>query len=100
MYRIATDELQNRLRRIEHDRRSFLAPRFASEFDLPDGSRKRMWWQPDIVELTSGDSGQPTCGPFLISSFNPIDSGLKFPTGASPGSGSITRASILCWPQT
>ena len=53
MYRIATDELQNRLRRIERDRRGFLAPRFASEFDLPDGSRKRMWWQPDIVELTS-----------------------------------------------
>ncbi len=53
MYRIATDELQNRLRRIERDRRSFLAPRFASEFDLPDDSRKRMWWQPDIVELTS-----------------------------------------------
>ena len=53
MYRIATDELQNRLRRIERDRRDFLAPRFASEFDLPDGTRKRMWWQPDIVELTS-----------------------------------------------
>lgn len=53
MYRIATDELQNRLRRIERDRRAFLAPRFASEFDLPDGSRKRMWWEPDIVELTS-----------------------------------------------
>jgi hypothetical protein len=53
MYRIATDELQNRLRRIERDRRGFLAPRFASEFDLPDGSRKRMWWQPNIVELTS-----------------------------------------------
>lgn len=53
MYRIATDELQNRLRRIERDRRGFLAPRFASEFDLPDGTRKRMWWQPEIVELTS-----------------------------------------------
>lgn len=53
MYRIATDELQNRLRRIERDRRSFLAPRFASDFDLPDGTRKRMWWQPEIVELTS-----------------------------------------------
>ena len=53
MYRIATDELQNRLRRIERDRRSFLAPRFASEFDLPDGSHTRMWWEPDIVELTS-----------------------------------------------
>ncbi len=53
MYRIATDELENRLRRIERDRRSFLAPRFASDFDLPDGSRKRMWWQPHIVELTS-----------------------------------------------
>lgn len=53
MYRIATDELQNRLRRIERDRRAFLAPRFASEFDLPDGTRKRMWWEPEIVELTS-----------------------------------------------
>lgn len=53
MYRIATDELQNRLRRIERDRRGFLAPRFAAEFDLPDGSRKRMWWQPEIEELTS-----------------------------------------------
>jgi len=53
MYRIATDELQNRLRRIERDRRGFLAPRFASEFDLPDGTRKRLWWQPEIVELTS-----------------------------------------------
>jgi len=53
MYRIATDELQNRLRRIERDRRGFLAPRFASEFDMPDGTRKRMWWQPEIVELTS-----------------------------------------------
>lgn len=53
MYRIATDELQTRLRRIERDRRGFLAPRFASEFDLPDGTRKRMWWRPDVVELTS-----------------------------------------------
>jgi hypothetical protein len=53
MYRIATDELQNRLRGIERDRRGFLAPRFASEFDMPDGTRKRMWWQPEIVELTS-----------------------------------------------
>ena len=53
MYRIATDELQNRLRGIERDRLGFLAPRFASEFDLPDGTRKRMWWQPEIVELTS-----------------------------------------------
>ena len=53
MYRIATDELQSRLRRIERDRRSFLAPRLAAEFDLPNGTRKQMMWEPEVLELTS-----------------------------------------------
>lgn len=53
MYRIATDELQRRLREIEHDRTDFLGRRFVRDLPTPDGTRTRLWWNLEPVELTS-----------------------------------------------
>lgn len=53
MYRIATDELQSRLRVIEHDRMDFLGRRFVRDTTTPDGKTTRLWWNLEPVELTS-----------------------------------------------
>lgn len=52
MRRIADDELKTRLRRIERERRGFLATRFARDGEnYPDG--KPRFWDMNLLELTS-----------------------------------------------